>query len=585
MAAGDLLLRLLLNTADFDKNLKKSKKEVSAFKEVGEKGFGAVAGVIGKFAGAAGVAVGSIELFNKAIESSQTLTDSWGRSVEVVKVGFDNLMYAVANADFSSFAHGLQDMADKARDAYDAYDQLANTIMSGNFSMSLDQMEYRKQMSIARNKSLPMEEREAALARAKALAQTMEQTSQKISEDSVKALKARFAAKSGADASFFTQEMIEEAFRVDAKTTSSEERAAIESKYNEYVKKMNAVEGLSGTKVVGYGPGGQVITEAYGDAAREKREKERLQAQYADVIVKYLALYRMEDKELQAAMQTYLSAVSAANAASEMRTSTNEVSTSLANETKTANAKAAAEAAKREQEALAARQQAAQAQQLSEMAGLGGEVTAAELPGSTKGGATFEDVEGDAAKTARLVGDKIFNQKQQEMEKYAEGINMISDAFSSLGGAVGGAAGSTMQWVASTAQAVQAILPLISYLWAEKIAHDANASAAMKEAAAKSLASYAGIPFAGIALGLSAVAAIVGVMASLPKFAEGGIVNSPTLGLFGEAGPEAVMPLDKLQQFVNIGQAREVRVVGQIKASGKDLAVIIDNYEKVRRVK
>ena len=578
-------MRLLLNTADFDKNLKKSKKEVSAFKEVGEKGFGAVAGVIGKFAGAAGVAVGSIELFNKAIESSQTLTDSWGRSVEVVKVGFDNLMYAVANADFSSFAHGLQEMADKARDAYDAYDQLANTIMSGNFSMSLDQMEYRKQMSIARNKSLPMEEREAALARAKALAQTMEQTSQKISKDSVKALKARFAAMATADASLFTREMIEEAFRIDAKTTSSEERAAIESKYNEYVEKMNAAEGLSGTRVKGYGLNGAIITELYGDAAYEKKVKERLQAQYADVIVKYLALNRMEDEELDAAMRTYLSAVSSANTASEMFTSTNEVTSSLDNERKAAEAQAAKEAAKRAEAASVARSRAQQAQQMSEMTGLQGSADSIVLPSTNAGSVTFEDVEGDAMKTARLVGERIFTQKREEMERYAEGIDMISSAFNSLGGAVGGAAGSTMQWVASTAEAVQAILPLISYLWAEKTAHDANASAAMKEAAAKTLASYAGIPFAGLALGLSSVAAIVGVMTSLPKFAEGGIVNSPTLGLFGEAGPEAVMPLDKLQQFVNIGQAREVRVVGQIKASGKDLAVIIDNYEKVRRVK
>lgn len=32
----------------------------------------------------------------------------------------------------------------------------------------------------------------------------------------------------------------------------------------------------------------------------------------------------------------------------------------------------------------------------------------------------------------------------------------------------------------------------------------------------------------------------------LPMFAEGGVVNKATLGVFGEAGPEAVMPLDKL---------------------------------------
>jgi hypothetical protein len=34
---------------------------------------------------------------------------------------------------------------------------------------------------------------------------------------------------------------------------------------------------------------------------------------------------------------------------------------------------------------------------------------------------------------------------------------------------------------------------------------------------------------------------------NIPKMAEGGIVNSPTLALIGEAGPEAVVPLDKMR--------------------------------------
>jgi phage-related minor tail protein len=32
----------------------------------------------------------------------------------------------------------------------------------------------------------------------------------------------------------------------------------------------------------------------------------------------------------------------------------------------------------------------------------------------------------------------------------------------------------------------------------------------------------------------------------IPRMAEGGIVSSPTLALIGEAGPEAVVPLDRM---------------------------------------
>lgn len=71
-------------------------------------------------------------------------------------------------------------------------------------------------------------------------------------------------------------------------------------------------------------------------------------------------------------------------------------------------------------------------------------------------------------------------------------------------------------------------------------------------AASGALAAYSGIPFVGIALGLAAVAAIIAAMASLPKFAKGGIVSGPTLAMVGEyagasGNPEVIAPLDKLR--------------------------------------
>lgn len=71
-------------------------------------------------------------------------------------------------------------------------------------------------------------------------------------------------------------------------------------------------------------------------------------------------------------------------------------------------------------------------------------------------------------------------------------------------------------------------------------------------AASGALAAHSGIPFVGIALGLAAVAAIIAAMASLPKFAKGGIVSGPTLAMVGEyagasGNPEVIAPLDKLR--------------------------------------
>lgn len=574
---GNLLLKLLLNTADFDKNLRKSKKEVNDFATLGSKGFSGLTSMLGKFAGAAGIAVGGYELFNKVIASSQSLTDSWGRTIEVAKVGFDNLVYSIANADFSAFNAGLSDMAERAKAAYDAYDQLANTVMSGNFSMSLDQANYREQMMIARNKSLPMEQRQAALDQARALAQTMSETSQKIFDDSMTALKAQFSALGNVDTSGITPDVIEQAFRVDAKKTSAKERAAIESQYKWYEGLIAATKQQE-DKAIRENNRRKDITST--DAIKNRGEiqrqfdkrREEIRKNYADVIVRYYALNRLEDDELSKAMQTYLSATNTRNATSEMFSSINELSTTMSGEIAT-KAKDAARKVATTTTAAAPR-----------TIGLNLGMPTIALPEKISGIADESEIERYRQGLAKVQGDHLFAEQQEELEGMRESVGMLGDAFSSLGNSIGGAAGSMLEWVGTTAQAVQAMLPFLNYLSAQATLSNAAASAEMKNAAAKTLSAYAGIPFAGVAMGLAAVSSIVGVMSSLPEFAQGGIVTSRTVGVFGEAGPEAVMPLDRLSEFIDTSR-REVRVTGVVKGSGKDLSVVLSNYERTRNVK
>ena len=52
---------------------------------------------------------------------------------------------------------------------------------------------------------------------------------------------------------------------------------------------------------------------------------------------------------------------------------------------------------------------------------------------------------------------------------------------------------------------------------------------------------------------------------NLPRMAEGGIVNSPTLALIGEAGPEAVVPLDRM----NTGGGVTINVTGGLATSAE----------------
>jgi len=55
------------------------------------------------------------------------------------------------------------------------------------------------------------------------------------------------------------------------------------------------------------------------------------------------------------------------------------------------------------------------------------------------------------------------------------------------------------------------------------------------------------------------------VAKNIPRLAEGGIVSSPTLALIGEAGPEAVVPLDRM----NTGGVVTINVTGGLATSAE----------------
>jgi hypothetical protein len=62
--------------------------------------------------------------------------------------------------------------------------------------------------------------------------------------------------------------------------------------------------------------------------------------------------------------------------------------------------------------------------------------------------------------------------------------------------------------------------------------------------------------------------------------AEGGIVNSPTLAMIGEAGAEAVIPLDKMG---GMGTTVNINVAGSVISEGQLQSVIQDALYNLNR--
>ena len=78
-----------------------------------------------------------------------------------------------------------------------------------------------------------------------------------------------------------------------------------------------------------------------------------------------------------------------------------------------------------------------------------------------------------------------------------------------------------------------------------------------------------------------AMAVVSKAFNKIPKFAQGGIVSTPTLGMFGEypgasRNPEVVAPLDKLKNMIGGSGGGKVQVAGEFRLKGQDLVVALE---------
>ena len=93
------------------------------------------------------------------------------------------------------------------------------------------------------------------------------------------------------------------------------------------------------------------------------------------------------------------------------------------------------------------------------------------------------------------------------------------------------------------------------------------------------------IPFVGPILAIAAVASVLAAIASIPRYAEGGIAYGKTIGMFGEyanasTNPEVVAPLSKLRDLIEPSAG-----VGQVvfRISGRDLEGVLNKRSQVNR--
>ena len=172
-----------------------------------------------------------------------------------------------------------------------------------------------------------------------------------------------------------------------------------------------------------------------------------------------------------------------------------------------------------------------------------------------------------------------------QMEENFKALNQVMRIFGLVS-----AANKTIKEQETTAtivnaQAVQTeAQTTIAAATAKTAANKAEATTNVAGAAAKTFNAHAAIPWVGIAAAAALTGVMIATMASLPKFAEGGIAYGPTLGLFGEyAGashnPEVVAPLDRLRSLIAPQESSSGGSV-RFRIEGRDLVGVLSKVSR-----
>lgn len=573
---------MLLEDKEFSKKLQNAKGELKGIDALGGAAFKGIAGAVTRIAGAVGVAMGGMEAFNKLMASSQTLADSWGATMEAAKTSVDNFFYSLGSGDFSPFLGGLDDMINRAREAYALLDDFGNVQMSYNYKSAEVMAEYQKQLNVARDTTLSREERAAGLANAQKLQAEMLKMAAEYNRSAMETIAAGLASRGGFDKSLVTREMIDKALSLDISSDRAKMREDMSGQYAAYQAELNALR-KANTSTLTTPYGGTV--ESVVETPEYLAQVAALQKRYADVIVMYAALEIYSDEALKEAGQLITATSNAIRQIESQASALQGAAASINNvggTTRTPTVRTRGEegafvfgdtgvggslaSAFAGAEDFQRRQRASQAE--AERRALEQSGLAAQIEGLP----------------AHMTNIAIPEDTIDKLRETTSAVQQLGGAFGQLGNAIGGNAGALVSWVGSLMEASAGMAQTIAMLNAESQAHNANATAATADAGANMMAAHAGIPFAGIAIGAAAVATMVATLLSLPKFAKGGIATGPTIGLFGEAGTEAIIPLDRLDSMLS-SNARPVRVVGELRARGKDLVGTISNYEKVQAVR
>lgn len=140
MANKDLVVKMTINSQDFDNGLRNAKSSMNKFQKdtlsVSSVFKSAIGGMTKAFAGL-GLAVGATEIFKSFINSTQTMSDAWGNAMVTAKTSFQVFETAVA-AGTGGILNNFKQSIAAAREFAEAMDAFGSAQISNQYA----RMEY-----------------------------------------------------------------------------------------------------------------------------------------------------------------------------------------------------------------------------------------------------------------------------------------------------------------------------------------------------------------------------------------------------------------------------------------------------------
>lgn len=518
-----------MDSADYEQKLAKAKESTRKFSKDGGQGLADIAGKFGKLAAAVAGSQAAMATFNKVMNSSQTYADNYANAINTVKGVVDNVVYSLANADFSSFERGLRKVAEASWAASAAMDQLWNTKQSASYFTAKNRERLVELLNIARDESKTAEQRKQAQAMIDAVIKDQAEVVERTRKDVDAAIYAMINQASGGRlrAEDVDRTAVESALRIDVSLNREELKADIKRQYDIYREESEKIAKQYDYIETKANKEGRIISQRFVVSEEGQRLLESLDAKYADIIVKHSTLEVMSDEQLANLISELNYAEQNEKIMGKMVSQAVALNNQLSKQIKPGTVGDVVY----------------NPQGLGQMAGIGASTSAPDIPSS------LPEV------------PVVLNEITESSFTAADGIGALGDAIGSIGGALDEGSGKWANYASGIITSIAQAIPALEAL---------------------TLAEVAANPWK-VATGIAAIASMAAAFAQLPKFATGGVVPGNALSgdnvLIRANSGEVVLTK---QQANNIGSALaglggNVRFV----IEGDKLVGVLNNHNSI----